>query len=149
MKKILLTLLFATNCHANNQLQEELNAKQAQLSLLTEQIMQKEEKLSLILEKIQDAIAVLKRNKKEFLKNAISDNEIADMYMSNIGRFLEELNDIHNKKSRLIFDSDILKEATAITKFYIIIYTQENIKLETLIKKWADLSDEISCLKMN
>lgn len=150
MKKLLLTLLFTASCCANtnNPIQTELDAKQAQLSLLSEQIIQKEEELGFILKKIQNAIDVLKINRKEILQN-ISNDEIEDMYVNDIRRFFEKFNDINNKKSQLIFDSDILKDAKPVTKFYIIIYMQENSKLEELIKKWAALCDEVSDLKVN
>lgn len=149
MKKLLLTLLFTASCyaHTNNPIQTELEAKQTQLNLLSEQIMKKEEELGSILKKIQDSFYWLKKKRQSKLKQAISDDEMDLIVMNDLEKFLATFNDVNNKKEQVLFDKNIFNELNVVTRFYIVIYMQENSKLEELIKKWAILCDEINALK--
>ena len=67
--------------------------------------------------------------------------------MNKVDKFLTSFNDISNKKEQLLFDRTILDNLKASTRFYIVVYMQENILLEELIKKWALLNDDIGYLK--
>lgn len=143
MKKILLTLLFATNCHANNQLQEELNAKQSQLSLLVEQIMQKEELLAKMSEKMRQYLTLFADQKKKQLNSNVSDDELHAICQSEASNFVTMAYDMKHNRSELLFDETLGGESARLFKFYLISYDYEYYLLQKLITKWAYLSDEV------
>jgi hypothetical protein len=145
MKIQLLALLFTASCCANNnnQLQEELSAKQEQLSLLTEQIMKKDKLLAKISKKIKQHLISFKEKQKQQLADGLSDDDIYAICRAEASDFINKAYDVKYKQIDLLFDETLGGESARLFKFYLINCDYEYCFLQRLIAQWAALSDEI------
>lgn len=147
MKILLLSLLFTVNCFANCHLQEELSAKQEELSLLTEKIMHKDKLIAKISKKIQQHILSFKEKKAQQLTDNMSDDDVYAICRSETYDFINKVYDVNYKQIDLLFDEALGGESALLFKFYLINCDYEYCLLQKLMKQWAQLSDEILSIK--
>lgn len=138
VKVILLTLLVAASANA-----VEYTEKQAQLDALTNEIVNQDKKLSEILAQLKTCIDLLKYEKKQMNKS-LTDTEFYAAYTNEVEHFAMDFVDTSKNKEDVLFNDSILGKGTALLKFYIIIYSQEEGVLQKLLHQWAILKNELT-----